>query len=123
MRKFKFRAWDKENQCWCETADDDLQINIVLDKSGQFYLTDLSITGENNIVIMQYTGFHDQGGQEIYEGDRIQSQLGTGIVEFSASDGQWVVQYNGTSLPLCYWIFLKKSQIIGHIYESEMERQ
>ena len=54
MSRFKFKAWDKKNKLLIRPG----QINLV---KGELYMPDC--------IFLQFTGFTDMMGQEIYEED------------------------------------------------------
>lgn len=118
-RKIKFRAWvlkswDKDEQGNPKgQMDYDFYINS---KDGQ---TQTITFGEgesdylNEVAIMQYTGFKDKDGKEIYEGD---------ILEYK--DGlEGVIFQDGGFYPFIKvgWQFASNPitiKILGNVYES-----
>lgn len=113
MREIKFRAWNgKEMEPLYISPNAPYKISFE-DYLG--YVLDIGIE------VMQYTGFKDMDGKEIYEGDIIEVDNGDGgiytrciwepgrcVLEDKAG-GQWTRQlYN-------YPVRLK---IIGNIYEN-----
>ena len=61
MRKIKFRYWDPFNEEMYVCQDDN--------REGFFKRFENFNRGGNNLHIMQFTGFTDSKGVEIYEGD------------------------------------------------------
>ena len=113
MREIKFRFWDKDLKKMCHRKP----------------LTyDFSV---ENIIPLQFTGFEDKNGNEIYEGDilgdwevvdgkKVQSRM---QVFFNDKLGQWMLdcsseQDKSTSYALFKEIEDFEYEIIGSIYEK-----
>ena len=138
MREIKFRAWNKNTNSIVYGTP-------IFYKDGSFTLYEIK---ESKSVgygvincgrcknICQYTGLHDKNGNEIYEGDIIQSTKSKykrfdndGIYEvyfneflchyaLIASRNEWETkhgQYDNYSLTGCK---AKEFEVIGNIYEN-----
>ena len=112
MREIKFRAWSKEHKRMITDPSDKEYVLVVAigelleNGKGVFYPT------AKKVVLMQYTGFKDKQGKEIYEGDIVRGGDGyIGSVVFDPADGYGV----GNS----WWSLLAKDwEVIGNIYEN-----
>lgn len=72
MRLYKFRAWDKQKKEWIDMTH--MNISFKTDKTmpGKWYAVkhiDGKTIINKQMITMQYTGLHDDLGDEICEGD------------------------------------------------------
>jgi uncharacterized phage protein (TIGR01671 family) len=125
MRKIKFRVWDNEEKRMY--IDDDRMMDVV--NPTQLCEWDGSCT-TNKLTFLQFTGFKDNQGNDIYEGDifgemdgnkdRIGEYEFHGVISYDSELGCFVSElHNGGFMYL--YEFLSKyhtSEIIGNIYEN-----
>lgn len=77
--------------------------------------------------IGQFTGFHDQNGKEIYEGDILRfydnNKEYVCVVGWNNEVGAWCIRFKGEEYfgirPLGEWIFEYKIEVIGNIYDNK----
>jgi uncharacterized phage protein (TIGR01671 family) len=123
MRELKFRAWD----ITCEEMWTPFQ-PVQFEEDGYYKWED--INNDNcNIKLMQYTGFTDKHGAEIYEGDILSDYTKTdeGIIQsqmqvfWCSITGCWKLDnsYNqdkSSGDMLCDELHDFNYEITGHIY-------
>lgn len=120
MREIKFRVWDKNDKKMIDIGRID-----IADGSCRPYIFE----GEfydywNDVELMQYTGFKDIKGQEIYEGDILAHQDYWWIrIEYDS--GSFMVRdvdkvrYNNKICNIPIGDFdISKWRVIGNIYEN-----
>lgn len=126
MREIKFRGYSKENKkwiygcllkCWSIKTESfvDNECIIVSQNNNDYYSVD-----ENSIG--QYTGFKDNNGVEIYEGDIF---VDTGnykvIVYFNEKIGRWDVFNEEIEESTKLSSFNTFYEVIGNIYEKKLK--
>lgn len=131
MREIKFRVWDKDSKT--------MYSNEVIDTINFYDGTVTCSSGGYNEIewdceiqnseILQYTGFVDTKGIEIYEGDILEGefvfeeehyfQKVKAEVYFDSSGGTWAVREEfGAEDLLTEWIHYGDAKVIGNIYEN-----
>lgn len=108
MREIKFRAWDKENNCW---ATNDNALGWLHYANGEYEPTNLT----GNYILLQYTGLKDKAGREIYEGDILKRTSQWGKVLPDKTEVKWKAGYNYNG-----WNIARTSnaEVIGNIYQN-----
>lgn len=113
-REIKFRAYSDHNQKMYPVS------NIEWDSDGSLWVT--ADDGKNGIELideeshlMQYTGLHDTGGREIFEGDIVRNERGQIFpVNFDPETAAFLVgEYYFGSIGAG-----KALEVIGSIYEN-----
>lgn len=118
MREIKFRAYGSQGQGMFEVQKLDLE--------------SMTANGVTNCTIMQYTGFKDKNGVEIYEGDIGRWTSNTTKNFWVVKFGDWVTgeDYYDTDAHDVYGWFVERTndgsqasldisfEVIGNIYEN-----
>ena len=118
-REIKFRVWDVENKEMLNVQELDFEptfyggrIAIRPDQYDDYFDTE-------DMILMQYTGFHDRFGNEIYESDIVYvlSEDENAIIEWDEQTARFIIHFDG-------WIadfnnyYGKELEIMGNIYNN-----
>lgn len=109
MREIKFRAWSLINRKWVEPTSRYEIGDISFLQVGGF---------RNGVEVMQYTGFNDKNGKEIYEGDILGGDATNAFVVWVDSVGGWGIRDTKEWRALGTYLEHIEVEVIGNIYEN-----
>ena len=115
--RFKYRAWDKENKKYIYGVEKGLQISSAA--GGLHVMTLAEIAESNKYDLEQCTGFKDEKGKLIYEGDILKGAyyIDNPVIDYypvEYGEGEWLNGNEG--FPLSAYNTL--SVIVGNIHEN-----
>jgi len=110
MREIKFRAWDKIGKMFIMVS-----WGFDIDNQGNIYPAETK--PKTDLVLMQYTGWKDKNGKEIFEGDKYSWRNKVGNIEYRR--GAFYCIDQDQSEWLLSAMVDKEFEIIGNIYENE----
>lgn len=70
-------------------------------------------------VLMQFTGFKDKSGRDIYENDLLENELGLVVVILDQENGWFAVEDANYRMVLADYIRENDFKVIGNIHEDE----
>lgn len=118
-REIKFRVWDIENKEMLNVQELDFEptfyggrIAIRPDQYSDYFDTE-------DMILMQYTGFNDRCGKEIYENDivYVSGEDENAIIEWDEETARFIIHFDG-------WIadfdnyYGKELEVMGNIYNN-----
>jgi len=122
MSQIKIRAWEVKSKCmleWitiCQTA-----FNRSAGKGEYGIMYKVLTATEDDFIIMQWTGYTDKNGKDIYAGDIFGTPIQLRCVVEREPDGKWMLRFFDKRIGKISILDDKiaKSPIIGNIYENK----
>ncbi|MES5890714.1 YopX family protein [Lacticaseibacillus paracasei] len=130
-REIKFRAWDKENECYLydiQRAYDMLSGCVKYDDGEDAVYDEECFAGfldNDQYVVEQYTGLHDKNGREIYEGDIVRTgkdNIGDPepmIGQVVMLEGSWLIENEEKQKAIDLFNEITSREVIGNIFEDK----
>ncbi len=121
-REIKFRAWIPSDH-WISEG----KAKFIDNWQSTIYPESVNFSGEDGIVVEQFTGLHDRHGKEIYEGDIIDAVIISGFgedfrihgkIEYVLPDCIYLIIENGSLSYPMQDMKINLSEIVGNIHEN-----
>lgn len=141
MREIKFRAWLKELDEMVEHSEiiapfiieptDSVGGRLKFQKLFRYYSSSGHHSWENelceDVILMQYTGFKDKTGKEIYEGDKCKKDGHSEPYEIVFYKGAWTIKSEDSKAiwhqEFCNGARASELTVIGNIYEPSQKNE
>jgi len=121
-REIKFRVWDKDLECM-HICGENSHDSVWFDEFNIFQYHNLQNgdgSGEDGAYeLMEYTGFKDKNGKEIYEGDIVELYDDEDLyrVEYQAENARFILTTNTIVTDFEYYSH-GEIEVTGNIYEN-----
>ncbi len=125
MRQLKFRVWDTVMRSWIPMGLNEISELVFMEKSdrdGGFIINTFD-SEANRFIVQQFTGLLDCNGQEVYEGDIMQTKYdGHPPVSVDWKDGGFYYSpvkkdAHGNLFCVCEFT-ISEDEVIGNIIDA-----
>ena len=121
--RFKFRVWDKQDECYAYSNNSDVDLLYIETDGNLTYgvysndYEDMIYIPESEVIIEQCTGLKDKNGQLIYEGDLIKIDDDVAVIKWSDYYARFMLESSEDNFDF-ETTYAEECKVIGNIHEN-----
>lgn len=115
MRPIKFKAVNKKTKEIYDVIQINFSLESVMVNSGAV----IKVLFFKDIELLQFTGFFDKNGKEIFEGDVVLiNHSGPKTLKVVWVEDGWEIKHNGSSWPIRVFGRNRNIKVIGNVHQN-----